>query len=162
MLQRSKIAARDDVKPAEKSDASGDHSEEEKPAIQLEPVAIQPLAKGLSLRMHHKATGGESGVLFATRECIQIGTPREGIWHFEMQTIEVGPGHAFLEGSECSRVELWQPEDDGKVKCCMSGSAQVSSRIYCWWSGLVRSCEQSAEQMLRSIDEDASKPKKMN
>eukprot|EP00490_Sorites_sp_Unknown_P013786 CAMPEP_0114674000 /NCGR_PEP_ID=MMETSP0191-20121206/45631_1 /TAXON_ID=126664 /ORGANISM="Sorites sp." /LENGTH=212 /DNA_ID=CAMNT_0001940227 /DNA_START=250 /DNA_END=888 /DNA_ORIENTATION=+ len=122
-----------------------------------QPIQLGPLKKGHGMLLRHKADSGpQAGRVFCLRECSQIEEPVEGPFLLVMKTIEGGLGYPFLENTEISEVEMF-PSEDGIVRCKMTGMADVTSRIFRWWTGLQKDSQASAVAFLESIDQASSK-----
>lgn len=127
----------------------------------LESVALGPMRPGLGLVLRHKSGGGDlGGAFYCTRACSRLEKPPDGVWRFGMDTVEAGAGYPFSAGSQRDELEMWPPGEDGSVRCSMSGSAEVGSRFFRWWSGLEGSSRSGALAMLEAIGAEIQAAKK--
>lgn len=131
------------------------------PETQLRPVPLAPLGAGLGLILRHKeGSGPRSGSFFCTRACEQLEAPAEGPWSMVMRTVEVGAGYPFQAGTEATEVTMHPPAEDGSVRCTMSGSAEVNSRIFRWWNSLEPASRLGAVAMFEAIEAEMLAAKK--
>ncbi|CAE7523446.1 unnamed protein product [Symbiodinium natans] len=147
---------------AEAEDVAEDVAEEvpfANPKRKLEAVQLGPLKPGLGMVLRHKAESESSGSFFCTRECKQLEEPVEGPFRLVMQTLEAGLGYPFLDDSEISEVEIFPPSEDGTIRCKMTGVAEVTSRIFRWWSGLQKDSQEAAAAFMQSIQNEVAAPK---
>ncbi|CAE7603028.1 fbxl-1 [Symbiodinium sp. KB8] len=125
------------------------------PRKKCEAVKLGALKVGLGMVLRHKADSANAGSFFCTRECTELEEPLEGSFRLVMQTVEAGLGYPFMEDSEISEVEIFPPSADGTIRCKMIGVAEVTSRIFRWWSGLQRDSQEAAIAFLQSIENEA-------
>lgn len=145
----------EDATAAKDADETEENESIASPSASLVPVELQPLKPALGFIMRHKVSlcGMKAGPFLCTRECTNLEDKADGdVWRMAMRTVEVGPGYAFLPGTEWSEVELHPPADDGSVRCVLTTSAEVNSRLYRWWNGLQPNSQAGAEGMLEAIE----------
>lgn len=131
------------------------------PLRHLRPVPLGPLKPGFGLILRYKAgSGPREGSFFCTRECVKLEVAEGEPWRLTMRTMEAGAGYPFLPNTEVSEVEMLPPSEDGSVRCKMTGLAFVTSRAFRWWTKLQPLAQLGAEDMLRSIGEEVTAPKK--
>lgn len=128
----------------------------------LKDVPPGPLKPGFGLVMRHKDGAGKlAGAFFCTRACSSLAKPSEGAWRCVMETVEVGAGYPFAAGSEVTELELWPANDeDGSVRCSMTGVASVNSRFFRWWSDVQAASAAGALGMLEAIGAEIQAAKK--
>jgi len=123
--------------------------------------SLKPLAEGLGVIMRHKENVGPNpGGFFCTRECIRLDKPKEGPWEMAFQTLEAGPGYPYTAGDETTVIEMHPAAEDGSVRCVMTGSSTVTSRIFRWWSALAPTAKAGAIGMLQAVEEEVLASKK--
>eukprot|EP00931_Biecheleriopsis_adriatica_P066413 TRINITY_DN40780_c0_g1_i1.p1 TRINITY_DN40780_c0_g1~~TRINITY_DN40780_c0_g1_i1.p1 ORF type:complete len:297 (-),score=91.47 TRINITY_DN40780_c0_g1_i1:79-915(-) len=152
-----------DAKEAEAAseEASAELPNPAEPKKKLKPAKWGPLRSGLGMVLRHKAESGpQAGNFFCTRECTQLEEPQDGPFLLIMKTVEAGVGYPFLEDTEISEVELFPAAEDGSIRCKMVGTAEVTSRMFRWWTGLQKSSQEAACAFLESISEEVSSAKK--
>ncbi|CAK0865964.1 unnamed protein product [Prorocentrum cordatum] len=149
------------------TDEVASYGDEDKPpkvmeaSSSLESVALGPLRPGLGLVLRHKGgTGALAGAFYCTRACTLLEKPPEGVWRFGMDTVEAGAGYPYAAGSQKDELEMWPPGEDGSIRCRMSGTAEVGSRFFRWWSGVESSSRAGALAMLEAIGEEIQAAKK--
>jgi len=122
----------------------------------FEKVPMGPLQEGLGLRLwHKKGRGPLEGKLYCTRICTELNTPADGPWRMTMKTVEVGPAHMCIPGSEVIEVELATTSKAGDVHCMMQGCGDVGSRFFAWWKGIARQMHEGGEAMLDGVVEES-------
>jgi len=138
-----------------KQQTAGENGDTILPSNKAKPVGLQRLKVGYGFILRHKmdAGGPRAGSFFCTRKCTVLEEPADGTWRMVMRTVETGNGYPFEEDSEESEVLLEVPhEENGSVKCTISGSASVTSRLFRWWNGLEPNSRAASESMLEAIE----------
>lgn len=124
----------------------------------LQPGVMKP---NLGFILRYKSDAGKrAGIFYCTRKCLELEKPKNGIWRYTTQTVEVGAGYAFEPGSERTELQMWPPADDGSIRCEMSCQASVASRVFRWWSGLAPATKAGAEDFLVAIGTEVERAKK--
>lgn len=142
---------------------NGDHEQKEPGSLsaKMKAASLGELKPGFALILRHKAgVGPRAGSFFCMRECVQSERLKDGPWIFSMRTVDVGAGYPYIPGSEEVTLELFPPAEDGGIRCVMSGTGALSSRVFRWWQGLSKASVEGAEAMLQAIDEDLLSAKK--
>mmetsp|Transcript_49891 Transcript_49891/g.112287 ORF Transcript_49891/g.112287 Transcript_49891/m.112287 type:complete len:288 (-) Transcript_49891:26-889(-) len=117
-----------------------------------EEIPLAPLQEGTGIRLWFKQGSGRlEGLLYCTRICTEVSTPADGPWRLCMTTVEAGPGHHCLAGSEILEVEVSLADEAGKVHLAMQGCGDVGSRFRLWWTGLAPQLQAAGEAMITSI-----------
>ncbi|CAE8618657.1 unnamed protein product [Polarella glacialis] len=154
-------------KPEKKEETTEEEEEakvetvEGEPLAKLEPIPMGPLKAGLGMIFRHKADSEvRAGSFFCTRECSELEAPSSGPWRLVMRTVETGAGYPFLANTEVSQVEMWPAAEDGSIRCKLTGSADLTSRVFRWWAGLQSGSMKSAEMYLQSVEELVGASKK--
>jgi len=122
---------------------------------------LKPLAEGIGIIMRHKENfEPNSGGFFCTRECVQLTKPKAEAWEVAFKTIEIGSGYPYAAGAETTMIELHPEAEDGSLRCVMSGSAEVKSRIHRWWTALEAQAKVGAVGMMEAIEQEVHANKK--
>lgn len=162
-IRMVKWLEQDRQKPRPAEDIDPKILQSEEISSRLEGVPFGRLKPGLGLELRHKAgTVPRAGTIFCARECVKLEEPADGPWCLELLTTEAGGGYPFLERTETSRVELWPPGEDGRIRCRVSGEASVMSRVFRWWSGLQWDAQTGSEFLLQTIADQVAAPKKLD
>merc|ERR1712039_15079 len=165
-VERHPVLQSADVRMVKCTDKIGvaktsDNADGEEPDTELKPVDPQVMKPGLGFILRFKAgSGPRAGQFYCTRKCIEMEQPRDGAWRYTTQTVEVGAGYSFDIGSEHVELQMWPPEQDGSIRCEMSGKATTSSRVHRWWSALIPASKAGALAFLETIDAETSRAKK--
>lgn len=144
-----------DDKQAVPDDGQGE-AEELNPGLKPVPLKALELGYGFILR-HKEGSGAHEKKHFCTRECTEMSTPKDGAWRFAMRTVEVGPAHFFMAGTEETELDMLPKDDDGKIWCQMRGKAACESRFQRWWMGLRRNSMLGAEDMMDAIGQEVTR-----
>lgn len=122
---------------------------------------LKPLTEGFGIIMRHKENfEPNSGGFFCTRECIRIERPKKEAWEVALKTIEVGSGYPYSAQAETTMIELHPEAEDGSLRCVISGSSEVNSRIHRWWSALEVNAKVGALAMMQAIETEVHANKK--
>lgn len=145
------------TKSAEDEDEDVDEasvSAEVDPEERLQAVELGPLKPGLGMILRHKAdSGARAGSFFCTREVTNLEQDAsDGPWLLVMKTVDAGAGYPFLSNTEISEVEMFPAAEDGTIRCKMVGTADVTSRVFRWWTSLQKTSQEAAFAFLESID----------
>jgi len=123
----------------------------------VKPVPLKALDTGFGFMLRHKKGTPHERMLFCTRECTEMSTPKDGTWRFAMRTIEVGLANFFLAGTEETDLEMLPADEHGKIWCQMHGKAACESRFQRWWLGLRKQSMLGAEGMMDAIAEEVGR-----
>lgn len=142
---------------SEFAEAAGEVDPEER----LQRVELGPVKPGLGIVVRHKADSGpRAGSLHCIREVTHLEQDAaDGPWLLVLKTVEAGAGYPFLTNTEISEVEVFPASEDGTIRCKMVGTADVTSRVFRWWTSLQKTSQEAASALLESIDKEVSQSK---
>jgi len=124
------------------------------PRLKSTAVDLQAMKPGLGLLLRHKKEGySPAGSFFCIRECTTLETGGD-VWRLITQTVDVGGGYPFHEGSEVTELQMWPPTEDGTIACKMTSCATVSSRFFRWWTGLLSASISSGVAFCEAIEQE--------